>query len=114
MGSERAPGLSLVAVILDARAGRVRSHVRPAATPSLHALAQRYQRGADRDAATVLRDIAVLGDGPGIGQYTATPGGGWWAGEQEQATDRGSGKTIMLHSIRTYLSAEMLRQTAAD
>jgi hypothetical protein len=70
-------------VHVSAREWRLAAHWTPYALVSLHALARRIERGADRFHAALVRDLAVLADAGDDGDRVPTPlpgdGGGAFA-----------------------------------
>jgi hypothetical protein len=75
----------------------------PVAIVSLHAIARRIERGADRSHGALLADLAVLIDGGGDGDHVATSGG-FWRGEVE--TMEGTDKVaVRARNVRTWVGA---------
>jgi hypothetical protein len=73
----------------------------PRAIVSMHALARRIERGADRSHAALLADLAVLASSADDGDHVATSGG-FWRGEVEvmQGTDK---VTTKARNVRTWI-----------
>jgi hypothetical protein len=77
----------------------------PRVAARLHALARRFERGADRDATAVLGDLASIGCAfpPAVAagvEFAIPAGGGRWIGAVMQA----SGAPVL--AVRTFLAGD--------
>jgi hypothetical protein len=90
--SELALGIRLTEVRFTRRVLDIKR--RPLGDACLHALARRYQRGADRSDAAVLSDLWALAGG----DFRVRAGGGAWVGERVQY---GGGPHL---AARTYVA----------
>lgn len=80
--------------------GKLREQWTPGANVSLHALARRIERGADRSHAALTRDIAVLVDAGVEGERVDTAAG-FWLGGVIDAMD--GYRPIKLRHVRTWI-----------
>jgi hypothetical protein len=100
-------GVSLTALAVSTYSGKVKVVIRPLAAVSLHALARRYQRGAGRADAAIVRDLQVIADWPD-GADSIAAGNGFWRGASVRATDDNQQAAIDMLAVRTFLAAEQL------
>jgi hypothetical protein len=98
----REPGVAVARCSLALVSGRLAAHWTPYALVSLHALARRIERGADRSHAALVRDLAVLADAGDDGDRVPTPGGGWWRGSVV-TVGSGNGVVVRPRGVRTWV-----------
>jgi hypothetical protein len=97
------PGVAVARFALAMRPGRgmVQAWI-PRGIVSLHALARRLERGADRSHDALLADLAVLTAAGADDDRMATPSGGFWLGPMEVmgGTDK---VTARARNVRTWV-----------
>jgi hypothetical protein len=98
-------GVSLTVLAVSTFSGKVDVVIRPLAAVSLHALARRYERGAGRADADILRDLHAIADWPDGADRIAV-GHGFWRGASVRAVDDNQRQAIDMLAVRTFLAAE--------
>jgi hypothetical protein len=98
------PGVSLVWLSLAVKNGELRCTPWPAAHLLLHALARRFERGAGRERADIVRDLKTLGtalDGGGADEIPVVDGR--WVGDRVAVHDAASQRALTVFHCRTFL-----------
>jgi hypothetical protein len=98
-------GVSICKLTFAVHKGKFVKTWRPVACVSLHALARRIERGAERGHAALIGDLAVLAEAPadGDGERVDTPAScGLWLGAVILAQDDG-GEACRIRNVRTWL-----------
>jgi hypothetical protein len=95
------PGISICKLYFGTKDGKVIHRVHPRVAVSLHAIARRVERGADRSHDALLADIAILVNADG--EDVPTPASdGQWLGNSIIAQD--DGKPCRLLNVRTWVN----------
>jgi hypothetical protein len=84
--------------------GKLIARWTPLACVSLHALARRVERGAERDHTALTRDLALLVESDSNTERVFTPGG-FWLGAVIEAMNDAERKGVKLRNVRTWLAA---------
>jgi hypothetical protein len=105
---ERERGVSVCRLVVAAHKGDLREDWRPVACVSLHALARRFERGADRRHAALTSDLARLlnFEADPCGQVTCDDG--YWLGDLVDLMDETARTARQCRNVRTFVAHEVL------
>jgi hypothetical protein len=90
-------------LIVAVRRGKLTLRWTPLACISLHALARRIERSAERDHTALARDLAVLAQANDVGERVNTQGG-FWLGSVIEAMNDAERKGCTIRNVRTWLA----------
>jgi hypothetical protein len=96
-------GISVCDLVLSVRRGKLCWEWKPRVCISLHALARRIERGAERDHAALVRDLAVLVESDAGSERVGTQGG-FWLGAVIEAMNDQKRRGCTIRNVRTWLA----------
>ncbi|MGA3404012.1 MAG: hypothetical protein ABSC95_32795 [Acetobacteraceae bacterium] len=99
------PGVSLVWLSLGVKNGALHCTPWPVSHLLLHALGRRFERGAGRERADIVRDLKTLAAALDDGGAEEIPVlDGRWVGDRVAARDAAVGRDLTVFHCRTFLS----------
>ncbi len=99
------PGISLVWLSLAILHGELRYTPLPTCHLLLHALGRRFERGAGRGRADILRDLKTLGAGLNDSPAEEIPvTGGRWVGDRVAVRDTAAGRDLHVWACHTCIA----------
>jgi hypothetical protein len=102
---ERERGLSVCELVFAVHKAKLIARWTPVACISLHALARRIERSAERDHAALTRDLALLVEAREAQVERVNTPGGFWLGAVIEAMHDQEGKGVTLRNVRTWLAS---------